>query len=79
MPIHDYRCGSCGAEFERLVRSGDCPICPHCGSADLERLLSAPVAPGRSAAIARAGRRAAAGEGHLSQYSAAERSAALKK
>jgi putative FmdB family regulatory protein len=40
MPVYEFRCRSCEAEFEVLVRSGDVPACPSCGGRDLERLLS---------------------------------------
>jgi putative FmdB family regulatory protein len=41
MPIHDFRCRSCGHEFEGLSRPQDPPVqCPSCKSADLEKLLS---------------------------------------
>ena len=41
MPIHDFRCRSCGHEFEALSRPQDPPItCPSCKGADLEKLLS---------------------------------------
>ena len=40
MPIHEYKCRSCGQQFEALVRSADVPACPACASVDLERLLS---------------------------------------
>jgi len=73
MPIHDYRCRACGAEFEALVRAGAQPACPGCGAGDADRLISAPVAPGKSKAIVAAARRQAAREGHFSNYSAAER------
>jgi len=73
MPLYDYRCTACGHAFERLVRSGETPPCPSCGAAAAERLLSRPAAPGTSAAIIAAGRRAAAREGHFSHYSRGER------
>ncbi|HEX5806237.1 MAG TPA: zinc ribbon domain-containing protein [Macromonas sp.] len=74
MPIHDYRCRACGAEFEALVRaSSPPPVCPHCGADGLERLLSLPAAPGKTKAMIAAARRQAAKEGHFSNYSAAER------
>ena len=41
MPIYEYRCRACGLEFEALVRGADQPSCGECGSADLERCLSA--------------------------------------
>jgi putative FmdB family regulatory protein len=40
MPIYEYRCCGCAHAFEALVRSGDTPACPACGTADLERLVS---------------------------------------
>ena len=40
MPIFEYRCRSCGEEFEALVRGADVPSCPGCGSGSLERLLT---------------------------------------
>lgn len=79
MPIYDYRCSACNAEFELLVRASALPQCPKCGSAALDKRVSAPVAPGRSAKVVRAGRRAAAAEGHLSHYTPAERRAAVKR
>jgi putative FmdB family regulatory protein len=41
MPIHDFRCRTCGHEFEALVRAQDPPtLCPSCRGADVEKLLS---------------------------------------
>jgi len=41
MPLFDFDCRSCGRRFEVLVRSQDPPpVCPACGGADLEKLLS---------------------------------------
>lgn len=43
MPIYEYRCRSCGRDFEELARSMENPqdlACPHCGGADVERQLS---------------------------------------
>jgi putative FmdB family regulatory protein len=41
MPLFDFRCRSCGREFEALVRPQDAgaPACPSCRATDLERLL----------------------------------------
>ncbi len=41
MPLFDFRCRSCGREFEALVRPQDTapPQCPGCQGRDLERLL----------------------------------------
>lgn len=73
MPIFDYRCRSCGADFELLVRSASVPTCPRCGSQALDRQVSAPAAPGKSQGIIASARKAAAKEGHFSNYSRAER------
>lgn len=44
MPIFEYRCASCGHEFEALVRPGKPgPRCASCGADGVERLLSLPA------------------------------------
>lgn len=44
MPMFEYHCKGCGAEFETLVRSnGPAPACPACSGADLEKLISTPA------------------------------------
>ncbi len=43
MPIYEYRCTGCGAEFEELVSlaAAEQPqFCPVCGLPSAERLLS---------------------------------------
>ncbi len=43
MPIYEYRCGQCGAAFERIrpMAQADAPgTCPQCGSTDVQRCLS---------------------------------------
>ena len=40
MPIYDFRCSGCGAEFEALVRGSETPACPTCAGTALERLPS---------------------------------------
>jgi len=44
MPIYEYRCQECGHRFEKLVLSIDREpadrVCPACGSADVQRLIS---------------------------------------
>lgn len=57
MPIFEFRCASCGHQFEALVRSTEPPRCPACESATLEKQLSvfavstrASAAPQRMAA-----------------------------
>ena len=43
MPIYEYICRSCDAQFEALVRGAALPPCPSCGSTDGERLFSLPA------------------------------------
>lgn len=78
MPLYTYRCTACEAEFEQLVRSGDTPACPECQGTDLRQLLSRPARPGKTSGQLAAARRQAAAEGHFSNYSSAERTAALR-
>jgi len=74
MPLYDYHCSACQADFELLVRSSTVPTCPHCGSVTaLERCVSLTAPQGTSKATIAAGRQAAAREGHFSHYSKAER------
>jgi len=40
MPIYEYKCGSCEAEFEFLHRGDEKANCPECGSKKLTKLLS---------------------------------------
>ena len=40
MPIYDYKCRSCGHEFELLVLKPALAGCPSCQSQDLEQLIS---------------------------------------
>lgn len=40
MPIYEYRCGTCGTEFEQLILRRTRPACPRCGGTRVERLLS---------------------------------------
>jgi putative FmdB family regulatory protein len=58
MPLYDFRCRGCGAEFEALVRPPAVPTCPTCASADLERLLSGFSVSVRSGGLSKAARRA---------------------
>jgi putative FmdB family regulatory protein len=40
MPIFEYACRDCHAEFETLVRGAETPSCAQCGSAELDKKLS---------------------------------------
>jgi putative FmdB family regulatory protein len=43
MPIYEYRCATCGARVEVLVRSTPAtPLCPECGSRLTDKLFSTP-------------------------------------
>lgn len=44
MPMYEYRCQSCGETYEQLRRMAEADsdlICPHCGSVQVERQVSA--------------------------------------
>ncbi|MBF0259237.1 MAG: zinc ribbon domain-containing protein [Desulfamplus sp.] len=41
MPIYEYKCKTCGNNFEALVLGRDVPACSSCHSNDLEKLMSA--------------------------------------
>ena len=58
MPLYDFRCKGCGAEFEALVRPPAAPACPSCAGADLERLQSSFSFSVRSEGLSPAARRA---------------------
>ncbi len=73
MPLYDYRCKACRNEFELLVRAGTVPACPACRSTDLERAVSRIAPAGKIEAIRASNRRAAAAQGHFSNYDRAER------
>jgi putative FmdB family regulatory protein len=73
MPIYDYRCEGCNKIFELLVKASTTPSCPACGSAQLEKLVSLPAAPGQTAEFISRARSQAAREGHFSNYKASER------
>jgi putative FmdB family regulatory protein len=50
MPLYEYQCSHCRAEFELLVRGQEELACPHCQSPKLTKLLSVPAAHSTSAA-----------------------------
>lgn len=73
MPIFDFHCKQCGSNFEALVRSSAMPVCQECGSAQVEKLVSAPAPPRKTPGILAGARAQAAREGHFSNYAASER------
>lgn len=40
MPIYEYRCNSCGTDFERLLKRTDEKVACECGSDKVTRRLS---------------------------------------
>jgi len=56
MPIFNYRCSSCGTEFEQLVRSDTTVACPDCSGRKLERLMSLTARPASAGKAADFGR-----------------------
>jgi len=58
MPLYDFRCRACGAQFEALVRPGHEPVCRACGATDLERLPSGMFSVKSGAGLSAAARRA---------------------
>jgi len=40
MPLFEFECGKCQAQFETLVRADTKVVCPKCGSPKVEKLLS---------------------------------------
>lgn len=41
MPMFEYKCLDCSREFEELAAMDELPPCPECGSAKVEKLMSA--------------------------------------
>lgn len=78
MPMYEYRCQACQAEFEILVRSSTVPACTQCGSTALARVVSRLAPAGKIEAIRQSNRRHAAAQGHFSNFSPAERAKLLK-
>lgn len=72
MPIFDFHCKSCDNRFELLVRSSTVPACPACGSAELEKQISAPAPSGQTTGLISRARAQAVREGHFSNYKPSE-------
>jgi putative FmdB family regulatory protein len=45
MPIYEFHCSACGADFDQLVRRDSEAACPSCDSTTLERKISAAALP----------------------------------
>jgi putative FmdB family regulatory protein len=73
MPLYSFHCATCDKDVELLLKASDTAACPACGAQNLERLVSRPTAEGKSGAIIKSARAQAAREGHLSNFSRAER------
>jgi putative FmdB family regulatory protein len=73
MPLFDYHCRACAHDFERLVSAREEPVCPGCGSNQLDKRMSVPAGPGKSKAVIASARRQAAREGHFSNFSRSEK------
>jgi len=45
MPLYEYQCDSCGAQFELIRKFSDPPlqVCPTCGAEGVRKLLSSPA------------------------------------
>jgi len=43
MPMYDFECKACGHAFEAIAKVDELPPCPSCSSADVARLISAPL------------------------------------
>jgi putative FmdB family regulatory protein len=45
MPLYDFRCRTCGEEFEEFAAPGQTKPCPACGAPDAERVYQAFAGP----------------------------------
>jgi putative FmdB family regulatory protein len=45
MPLYEYQCDACGAQFELIRKFSDPPltICPTCGAEKVRKLVSSPA------------------------------------
>jgi len=53
MPLYEYRCAECGAEFEKMLRFSESdlsPACPKCESPQTQKKLSKVVSFGPASA-----------------------------
>jgi putative FmdB family regulatory protein len=73
MPLYSYHCAKCDNDVELLIALSETPVCPTCGSKKLRRLMSLTAPRGKSRGLMKSARAQAAREGHLSNFSRAER------
>ena len=78
MPMFEYHCTACQAEFELLVRGETTPACPPCGSTALDKLVSRLAPAGKIEAIRMSNRRAAHAQGLFDNYSPSDQARLLK-
>ena len=74
MPIYDYKCKSCGEQFELILLKATVPACPACQSQELEQMLSGFAVSSKeiSRANVRAARRAHAASSDYRDQKVAE-------
>jgi putative FmdB family regulatory protein len=63
MPLYEFHCDACGADFEELIRTGTTPRCPACGSDRVRRRWSPVSAPPNLGLSGRAARESDARRG----------------
>lgn len=51
MPTFEYYCRECDCEVELLIRGQETPVCPHCDSKQLDKLISAPAGHAASSSL----------------------------
>jgi putative FmdB family regulatory protein len=68
VPLYDFHCSKCTTDFELLVRNSDEPVCPTCGTRQINRLISRLAPAGRAKDVAGAMRAKARREGHTSNF-----------
>jgi len=68
LPLREMR-----ENVELLIGFSEIPVCPACGSKKLQRLMSLPAPHGKSRGLMKSARAQAAREGHLSNFSRADR------
>lgn len=48
MPIYEFKCEECGNSFEIFINLDEKPICPKCGSEDVNKKISRVSSPSKS-------------------------------